>query len=84
MKKLIVMVIAIGILSLALGSGLAMAAKPNNQGCFGTDVSATATALGVGWGQLVSSNTEGGFGDGVQAHQAGLIPDEVVPNTCND
>jgi hypothetical protein len=23
-------------------------------------------------------------GDGIQALQAGLVPDEVVPNTCND
>jgi hypothetical protein len=25
-----------------------------------------------------------GLGDGVQLLQAGLVPDEVVPNTCND
>jgi hypothetical protein len=25
-----------------------------------------------------------GLGDGVQLLQAGLVPDELVPNTCND
>jgi hypothetical protein len=25
-----------------------------------------------------------GLGDGIQALQAGVVPDEVVPNTCND
>ena len=75
MKKLIVVAIAVGILSLTLGSGLAMAAKPNNQGCLGTDFSSAAKGLSPGeWGQFVVSNTEGGFGAEVQAHLAGLVP----------
>jgi hypothetical protein len=25
-----------------------------------------------------------GLGDGIQALQAGQVPDDLVPNTCND
>lgn len=86
MKKLIGLALVVGILSLTLGSGLAMAAQPNNQGCLGTDISSAATGLGAGWGQFVASvaHTPNGFGNEVQAHLAGLVPDEVMPNTCND
>ncbi len=86
MKKLIGLALVIGILSLTLGSGLAIAAQPNNQGCLGTDISTAATGLGVGWGEFAASvaQSPNGFGDEVQAHLAGLVPDEVIPNTCND
>ena len=86
MKKLIGLALVVGILSLTLGSGLATAAQPNNQGCLGTDISSAASGLGVGWGQFAASvaQTPNGFGDEVQAHLAGLMPDAVMPNTCND
>lgn len=75
-----------GALFLALVGGVALAGKPNNQACVGHDVSGLAQALGAGFGQFVSggASTTQGLGDDVQAHLAGKIPDEVLPNTCND
>ena len=62
----------------------ALAVRPSNQACFGHDVSGLAQA-GADFGAFVSTGarTTGGMGDDVQALQAGLIPDEVLPNTCN-
>jgi hypothetical protein len=71
-------------LSLAL-AGPALAAKPNNQACVGHDVSGYA-AGGADFGALVSgiANSTQGIGAEIQAHMAGQIPDEVLPNSCND
>ncbi|MCD6015113.1 MAG: hypothetical protein K0R88_1197 [Solirubrobacterales bacterium] len=76
----------------SLGSGsVAGAAKPANQGCVGESLSALATnqpspgafgAAVVSFAQDPSGRP--GLGDTVQAGQAGLIPDAVLPNTCND
>ena len=45
---------------------------------------------GAGWGGFISwaasgPGADGNFGVGgeVNAHQAGLVPDTVIPNTCN-
>lgn len=75
-----------------LGSGgVASAAKPANQACVGQSLSALATsqpspgsfgAAVVSFAQDPSGRP--GLGDAVQAGQAGLIPDEVLVNTCND
>jgi hypothetical protein len=83
MRRSIAFLAAIG-LSVAL-AGPALAAKPNHQACVGHDVSAYA-AGGASFGHFVSgiASTTQGIGDEIQAHQAGLIPDTVIPNTCND
>ncbi|MET0511825.1 MAG: hypothetical protein ABW135_09120 [Thermoleophilaceae bacterium] len=75
-----------------LGSGgVASAAPPASQACVGKSLSALATsqpspgafgAAVVGFAQAPDARP--GLGDGIQALQAGVVPDEVVPNTCND
>jgi hypothetical protein len=75
-----------------LGSGgVAGAAKPANQACVGESLSALATNQpfpGAFGGAVVSfaqaPDGRPGLGDLVQAGQAGLVPDAVLPNTCND
>ena len=61
------------------------AAMPNNQACLGHDVSGYAQG-GAEFGSLISglASTTGGVGADVQAHLAGQVPDEVIPNSCND
>ena len=61
----------------------ATAAEPKNQACLGHDVR-TYADMGVGFGGFVSGLSEGGVGTEIQAHLAGLVSDESVPNTCND
>jgi hypothetical protein len=86
--------VAAGVLvGVVLGSsGVASAGEPVNQACVGESLSALATtqpfpgAFGagvVGFAQDPNLPPPG-LGDGIQALQAGLVPDEVVPNTCND
>jgi hypothetical protein len=77
----------------ALVSGLfalpAAAAEPANQACVGKSLSALA---GPGFGQGIvffaqvggPVNTQPGLGDGMQLLLAGVVPDQVVPNTCNN
>ena len=65
-----------------------------NQACVGESVSFLAGVLGSDFGQIVALNAQGeasspfdtgpGIGDGIQRLQAGLLPDDFVPNTCND
>lgn len=65
------------------------AAAPANQACVGQSLSALA---GPGFGQAIvffaqvggPVNTQPGLGDGIQLLQAGAVPDQVVPNTCNN
>jgi hypothetical protein len=71
--------------------GAAGAAEPANQACIGESLSALATtqpapgAFGQGVrGFAQDPMTPPGLGDGIQALQAGVVPDAVVPNTCND
>jgi hypothetical protein len=86
--------VAAGVLAgVVLGSsGVASAGEPAVQACVGESLSALATdqpdpgAFGagvVGFAQDPNLPPPG-LGDGLQALQAGLVPDEVVPNTCND
>jgi hypothetical protein len=77
----------------AIVSGLfalpADAAEPANQACVGESLSALA---GPGFGEAIvffaqvggPFDTQPGLGDGMQRLQAGAIPDQVVPNTCNN
>ena len=69
----------------------ASAAKPANQACVGKSLSVLASnqpsngsfgAAVVGFAQ--DPLTAPGLGDAIQVAQAGGIPDDVVPNTCND
>jgi len=77
--------------SVVVSAGAAGAATPVSQGCVGSTVSGLAAAAhgsGVPYGQLVVGFAQDpfsrpGLGDGVQLLQAGLVPDEIVPNTCN-
>jgi hypothetical protein len=63
----------------------ASAAAPANQACLGKDVSTYARWDGA-HGGLVSSlaHANGGMGKLVQTHQAGLLPDSVIENSCDD
>jgi hypothetical protein len=83
MKRVLGMVTA-GVMALAL-AGPAAAGQPNNQACLGHDVSGYAAA-GSGFGAFVAgiASTTQGIGSEVQAHLAGQVPDEALPNTCND
>ena len=75
-----------------LGSGgVASAATPANQACVGQSLSALATtqpspgAFGAGVKGFAQDPTnQPGLGGGIQAPQAGAVPDALVPNTCND
>lgn len=88
MKRLFV-IFAISLLAaLGLNTGVAGASKPANQACVGESLSALAIgsqgAFGAGVvGFAQDPTTRPGLGDGIQAFQAGDVPDEVVPNTCN-
>lgn len=72
-------------------AAMAGAGKPANHACVGESLSALATTQEVpgGFGAAVvgfaqDPQSPPGLGDGIQAFQAGLVDDEVVPNTCND
>ncbi len=84
MKKVILMAF-MAIALLATSVTLVFAAQPNNQACLGEDVSGYAQG-GSAFGGLISglASTTDGIGADVQAHLAGLVPDEVIPNSCND
>ena len=78
--------------SVVISVGAAGAATPVTKGCVGSTVSGLAAAArdsGIPYGQLVRSFAQDpntahpGLGDGIQLLQAGLVPDEIVPNTCN-
>jgi hypothetical protein len=85
------------VLSLALvgTAGVALAspagaAKPARHACLGTTYSDAATdqPFPGALGHLVASfaqepENRPGLGDGIQAVQAGLVPDEIVGNACN-
>ena len=67
------------------------AGPPAKKGCHGESISALASdqpapgsfgAAVVGFAQAADGRP--GLGDGVQALHAGLVSDDVVPNTCND
>jgi len=61
------------------------AAEPVNQACLGHDLSGYAQG-GAAFGGFISglASTTQGVGTEFQLHQAGQIPDTVIPNTCND
>lgn len=85
-------------LFLAVFSITAVAATPNNQACVGTDFSGYArygNSVGIatfrsGSGfvgtisYLAQNSAQPRFGGDVQNHMAGLVPDSLIPNTCNN
>src|SRR5262249_12331405 len=87
-----------GMLIAGLLAGTASAAAPNNQACFGTDASgygrfgspsggAVSFESGAGWGhfhQALGASEGTSVGSVIQLHQAGLVPDFVLPNSCNN
>jgi hypothetical protein len=90
MKRLFV-VLSISLLAaLGLNTEVAGASKPANQACVGESLSALASNQQVpgGFGQAVSGFARDpvlpSLGVEFQNLQAGVIPDEFVPNTCND
>jgi hypothetical protein len=94
LKRLFV-VLAISLLAaIGLNTGVAGAAEPAEQGCYGESISFLATnqpspgdfgAGTVGFAQAPTNELVPlpGLGDGVQLLQAGMVPDDVVLNTCN-
>jgi hypothetical protein len=92
LKRLFI-VLSISLLAaLGLNTGVAGAGEPANQACVGESLSALASdqPFPGAFGQGVRGFAQDpnlpppGLGDGIQALQAGLVPDEVVLNTCND
>lgn len=73
-------------LAFSLSGSVALAGQPVHRACIGHDVSGYAQAGGSTFGAFVSGGASAtqGLGDEIQAHQAGLVPDSVLPNSCND
>ena len=69
----------------------ASAAEPVNQGCVGSTLAPlakTSPSFEPGtFGQAIVSYAQNdigsGFGTEIQALEAGIVPDAIVPNTCN-
>ena len=88
MKRLF-LVLAVSLLAvLGLNTGVAGAGPPANDACVGESLSALATtqpfAGAFGQGTSNFAQLPGPHGQNIQALQAGVVPDEVVPNTCNE
>ena len=68
--------------------GAAGAATPANQACVGESLSALSTTQPSpgAFGQATRDFAQqpGPHGQNIQAFQAGVVGDDVVPNTCND
>lgn len=88
MRRLLVVVPVSLVATLGLTAGAAGAGQPANQACVGESLSTLASdqpfpgAFGeatMGFAQL-----PGPHGANIQAFQAGVVPDDIVPNTCND
>lgn len=85
-KTFVTLALAMGLV-FSLGVETALADPPNDDpACLGQDVSGYAQDQGADFGAFVSglATGTGGIGDEVRAHHAGLVPDAVIPNTCND
>lgn len=71
--------------AMGMTSHLAFAAEPNNQACLGHDFSGYAKG-GSQFGDFISllATSAQGIGNEIQLHLSGLVPDSVIPNSCND
>jgi hypothetical protein len=94
MKRLFLLLAASALVLLGFSAAPAGASTPASPGCYGESISALASdqpfpgAFGAGTVGFAQAPTDEffpipGLGDGVQALQAGLVPDAIVPNTCN-
>jgi hypothetical protein len=89
--KRIIIGSAVAVCAFSFGMGAASAATPAVQGCVGSSVSplasSSSSAAPGAYGQaivgFVKTSATPGLGADVQALQAGVVPDEIVPNTCN-
>jgi hypothetical protein len=74
-------------LTLFASAGAASAATPVVQACVGSTFSSLAQAPGpLGQGVRTFAqdpSNRPGLGDGIQALQAGVVPQDVVANACN-
>jgi hypothetical protein len=88
-------VCVVGAATLTVGAAQAGASEPVVQGCVGSTFSDAALVLHDSelappgfLGDVVSDfaqqpDARPGFGDGIQALQAGDVPDSVAVNTCD-
>ena len=88
MKRFLIVVPIALLAAIGLGTGVAGAGQPANQACVGESLSALAStqpAPGV-FGQATRdfAQAPGPHGGNIQAFQAGVVDDDIVPNTCND
>ena len=80
---------AIAATSVICLAGTAQAGRPATQGCVGSTLSSLASdqsfpgQFGAGVRSFAQSPGKPGLGDGIQALQAGVVPDGTLPNTCN-
>lgn len=88
MKRLLLVVSMSLLAALGLNAGGAGASQPANPACVGESLSALASNQpfpgAFGEGTRFFAQLPGPHGDNIQALQAGVVPDQVVPNTCND
>lgn len=81
-------VAALGAAALAtlVPTPVAHAEAPRNRGCFGQDISSYARGVASYFGQFMAqmATSANGVSDEVAYHKAGLVPDAVVANSCND
>lgn len=86
MPRTRIMVSAVAAAMLLAVPATAFSAEPNNQACLGYDFSGYALAGGSDFGQFNAALAEAvpGLGFPIQLHLAGLVPDYVVENSCND
>ena len=90
MKRLLVVTSA-AVAVIASAGGVADAGPPANQACHGESISVLASNQAVpgGFGAATrgfaqQTDDRPGLGDGIALLHAGLVDDEIVPNTCND
>lgn len=84
-KLTVFAVVAIAALGTVMSIRPAQAATPNNQACFGTDISGYAHDNPAFPDFLIAlAKSVPGVGSIIQMHMAGLVPDSVIPNSCND
>lgn len=69
-----------------LPASAAHADAPRNRACFGKDISTYAQGGGAEFGQFMAgmAKSSDGVSEEVAYHKAGLVPDALAPNTCND
>ena len=85
MKKIAIRIASTAALLALLPAAVAFAAQPANHACLGEDFSGYAKDFQpLGQTLLSLGVVDGGLGTEVQLHQAGLVPDGFLPNTCND